>query len=148
MESKRIYDMSYSWIKMYIRDNKTNRIAIQYSNFDINTAYDLRKTIDMILTKYSSEIETKLGLKKKRRIINANVSVDLIKGEEREELETRLTQITKLQKANQTDRILIEYDKLDDRIMVDDLRKAIDLTLIVRKRETWYAISNSSQFTR
>ena len=148
MESKRIYDMSYSWIKMYIRDNKTNRIAIQYSNFDINTAYDLRKTIDMILTKYSSEIETKLGLKKKRRIINANVSVNLIKGEEREELEARLTQITKLQKANQTDRILIEYDKLDDRIMVDDLRKAIDLTLIVRKRETWYAISNSSQFMR
>ena len=102
----------------------------------------------MILTKYSSEIETKLGLKKKRRIINANVSVNLIKGEEREELEARLTQITKLQKANQTDRILIEYDKLDDRIMVDDLRKAIDLTLIVRKRETWYAISNSSQFMR
>jgi len=148
MESKRIYDMSYHWIKMYIKDNKTNRIGIQYSNFDINTAYVIRKTIDMVLTKYSSEIETKLGFKKKHRYINANVSVNVITGEERTELETRLTQITKLLKANQTDRILIEYDKLDDRIMADDLRKAIDLTLIVRKRETWYAISNSTQFVR
>jgi len=146
MESKNIYRMSYEWIKLYKRDNLTrDKLAIQYSNFDINTAYDLRKTIDMILVKYSSEIETKLNMKKKTRKINANVSIPALDKETIDELNVRLNQIMKLQKANQTDRVLIEYNKLDDRMLVDDLRKSIDLTLTVRKRETWYLISSGTQ---
>ena len=146
MESKNIYRMSYEWIKLYRKDNLTrDKLAIQYSNLDANTAYDLRKTIDMVLAKYSTEIETKLNMKKKIRIVNANVSVPVLDKETIDELNIRLDQIVKLQKANQTDKIFIEYNKLDDRILADDLRKAIDLTFIVRKRETWYLISSGTQ---
>lgn len=56
MEGKEIYLKSYNEIDKMLKNNCTDRIEIDYNNFDTETKSELKKAIHGVLTKRKLEV--------------------------------------------------------------------------------------------